>query len=327
MKSIRLLTALVAAILMGIGTPNAQAGTVFEDFINPAVSAAGGQAEVEIFFDGFANGTIYDPAGPGFVGPFSPGALDALAGSGAPNLPAPGALPTTSGFGEDTWGVARISSIKVDGATVWADVITDGKELTFMFYNSVDIQLINGPTQTIHAVDIRFDLYEDSTPDFLSGVHGRTGSSTYTTVTDGVKVLSATGDAGHFAFLADGITPASPTAEFENLFTPASTRGEGEAFFEVVNGPGGGAWDPFFDTNTITNGVRSAPGATADVRVEFSSEPNTGAPFSFILEIESSSAQASAIPMPSAVWQGLIGMSLLLGVGVMRRRRALASVE
>jgi len=177
--------------------------------------------------------------------------------------PAKGAIGS-----EDSWGVARVKSITDSaGFTIWSE-LGKNAQLTVMFYGEQDFYVkTDDNTQTADGTGLHADLYLQSKSDGAytpyDPTHGsafRTGLSTYTTVTDGEKILTTVSVPGflHSAGQAGGLA-----TEFESHFIANSTTlGGGKAYLNVT----GGTNATQFDTNGFTS--LFAPG-TADLSAEF----------------------------------------------------------
>jgi hypothetical protein len=222
--------------------------------------------------------------------------------------------------GEDSWGIAHILTITDNaGSVVWSEAAKN-QQLTIMFYGEQDYyvnQLANG-FQEIDGTGLHVDLYLQSKTDPtytayspLAGSAGRTGASSYTTVTDGTKILSTVAVGG---FIHDaGVLGGLDTAFASNF--NASSGGHGQAFLDVT----GGTMAAQFNTNSITSDF--VPGLTADLFAQFTTTVNVNPTIADWLVSSNDPVQGvfTAVPEPSTY--GLIGAGLLAGVIALRRRR------
>jgi hypothetical protein len=188
------------------------------------------------------NGAVYPSLGAAGTVVSGEAAVDAIAGQ----VPPAGGMP-----GEDSWGVAKVTTITTPaGDILWQDGDFD-LQLTALFYGEVDfyVEQIDAANQRIGGTGLSFALYEDSTVggtpyDPSPGSAARTALTAYTTVTDGTLVLSGVSVAGHIhmAGVAGGLA-----TEFESRYNTSSLTGDGDAFLQVT----GGRDAALFDTDTF----------------------------------------------------------------------------
>jgi len=310
----------VAAILAVVGfTPsaNAQLSFVYETNINPALvgtAYAGGFFSLK--YNNFDMGTQYGATANGSYGSATPATgittLNALPGQTA---------PIGSTFRpEDSWGIAKGSTIEdALGNVIWSQV---GKqqELTVMFYGSQDFFLTkDGLQQVTSSVGLHVDMYVQSTvaPGYTPynpalGSAGRTGMSSYTNVTDGTLILSTVSKAG---FLYAPGTEGGTATEFTSTFAPG-VNGKGSAYLDVV----GGTMANVFNTNSITSVFN--PALTTDLRVEFTTAPNGSPTTGDWLVRSNDPVTGFIVPVPEPSTYGLIAAGSLLGLVAFRRMKA-----
>lgn len=218
---------------------------------------------------------------------------------------------------EDSWGIARILTITdLDGNVVWSET---GKhaQLTIMFYGERDFyvnQLANG-FQEVNGTNLHVDLYLQnmSDPGYtayqpLPGSAGRTGASSYNTVTDGELVLSTVSTAGFIH--PDGTLGGSAT-EFSSVFNQTS-GGTGQTYLSVT----GGDYANQFNQNYYNSPY--IPGVTADLFAQFTTAINTSTGDWLVRSNDPVTGDFVAVPEPSTY--GLIGAALLSGIVALRRR-------
>jgi hypothetical protein len=244
---------------------------------------------------------------------------------------ATGARPTASPVPglEDTWGIARIVTITdLSGRVIWSEVGKNA-QLTVMFYGEQDFmvtQLANG-FQNIDGVGLHADLYFQSKTDPAytaynpdNGSAFRTGVDTYTTVTDGQKILTTVSTAG---FIHNAGTLGGLATEFNSTYNQTS-GGQGQAYLSVT----GGTDAAQFNTDDFLSPFGT--GATADLFAQFTTIALTGAPNSPSQAHVSDWLVSSNDPIRGSV-QGVpdAGSTVLmfsLGLGFLavayRRRRA-----
>lgn len=218
---------------------------------------------------------------------------------------------------EDSWGVARISTItNLAGDVVWSET-TKNAQLTIMFYGEKDFyvnQLANG-FQEINGVGLHVDLYYQNKAEIgysaynaFPGSAGRTGDSSYATVTDGNLILSTVSTSG---FLHDDGTLGGLATEFSSNFN-ATSGGSGQAYLSVTGGSSAAAFDQNYYTSPF------GTGQTADLFAQFTTKPNNLA--NDWLVSSNDPVTGAFVPVPEPSTYGLAGAALLSGMIALRRR-------
>lgn len=308
----------LAALLASVGlspSANAQLVLTYETTtsghaIGESFNASGGEFVIKLF--NFDMGTVYAPLAGG-VGSSVTGeaALDAL-----PQAPATGAL-----LGEDSWGIAKVEGIFDSfGGRIWSEA-GKGQELTIMFYGAKDffVQQTSASTQEIGSTGMQIDLYLQTIggPGYtaynpLLGSSGRTGFSSYTTVTDGTLILSTISTPGFI--YADGTFGGSAT-EFRSSFN-AGSGGLGETYLDVT----GGSMMNEFNTNSVSSIFNSG----ADLFAQFTTaiyrdNPSSGTDDWLVSSQDPVTGNLAAIPEPSTY--GLFAAGALVGLVALRRMK------
>ncbi|QNN24371.1 LEPR-XLL domain-containing protein [Planctomycetales bacterium ZRK34] len=243
---------------------------VFDDYIAPNLDSSikfktTGRA-METLYD-FSNGSTYEDTG-------DPANINDINNPSNIAQQAPGAMDTGTDGLEDYWGIAKVVTFYMPGyssSLTWHDGLGD-RELTIFVYNAVDFYTTSGDfyTQTSSAGMI-VDIYESDTlgddrSDFSLGSSGRTGMSSYDTITDGELVLRLQSEAGHI-----NTAPGGLETEFYTRYYPTSTgiAGAGHGYFSVI----GGAWAEAFDTDTYA--PLDSSYNTADTLFAFTTDSST----------------------------------------------------
>ena len=341
---------MLAALVACVGlTPTARAQFTmsYEDTSSGHAIGEAFKGAFKINLNNWDNGALYPTLGPtgsaigfgaGGTGTQTvPGGISTLdagqaAGStGAYSQPTVinGVAQPASNSNEDSWGIARILTITdTQGAVVWSE---SGKnaQLTIMFYGEKDfyVNQLAGGFQEIDGVGMHVDLYYQSKSDGsytqyspLAGSSGRTGASSYTTVTDGTLVLSAVSTGG---FIHDDGTLGGLATEFASNFN-ASSGGTGQMYMNVTGGTMGYAFDQ--------NGFDSpfVDGKTADLFGQFTTHVNGAPTITFDWLGSSNDPVIGGFqPVPEPSTYGLAGAALLSGMVALRRRsqkRAIVNV-
>jgi len=311
---------------------NAQVNFVYETNTNPAlIGTAYTGGFFSLKYNNFDMGTQYGATPSGTYGSPTPGngspgsggiaTLNGLAGQTAPTN-----TPANSGFAEDSWGIASVAQIEdAAGNIIWSRTGGKNQEITVMFYGSQDFFLTkDGFQQVTSSVGLHVDMYVQSTIgggftpyNPTLGSAGRTGLSSYTTVTDGTMILSTVSRAG---FLYAAGTEGGTATEFTSTFAPG-VNGKGGAYLDVT----GGSMASVFNTNSITSVFN--PALTTDLRVEFTTQPNSGpgavGPATADWLVRSNDPVTGFIvPVPEPSTYGLVAAGALLGLVAFRRMKA-----
>jgi hypothetical protein len=302
------LTALVASLGFSPAA-NAQLNFVYEVGSNPALvgqSYSGGA--ITIKYSNFDMGTVYDVA-PGSYGSSVPATgettLNGLAQTAA----------TGSINGEDSWGIAVVSSIEDgNGNTIWSPA-GKGQQLTVMFYGAKDFHLVqNGLSQEISSTGLHIDMYVQnfSDPGFTAydgtlGSTGRNSQASYDNVTDGTLVLALESTAG---FLFGAGDHGGLATEFYSRFQPG-VGGLGSSYLNVV----GGSMATNFDSNSVTSLFTSN---VADFYAEFTTATSNVPSDWLVRSHDPVSGAFLAVPEPSTY--GLMAAGALIGIVALRRR-------
>jgi PEP-CTERM motif-containing protein len=259
----------------------------------------------------------------------------------------PGAVPGgTSGavnaqvLGESGWGVFNVSNITAAqggslpfGTILWQDG-TNGEHLSGIFWNVADFQVNTGTdgfgnaTQHFFSTgtgaagfvgnptDIQATVYLRSTNGSLGTPADRTGTNTFTGISDG----AGTSDFLDLHFVP-GASGTVPAAELATFLTPANVNsqfGGGTGFADVV----GGNFAQVLNKDRLTTNI----GTPADLALTFDTLPagnpscngTPAAPCS-PWTVDFNDPVRGFVPEPSAVI--LLGASLLGLVALRGRRR------
>jgi len=277
---------------------------------------------------GHTQGIQYN-AGIAFPGVVGEGALDNPALVATPCLGRQ-FVETLPGSGqwkwEDTWSIATVSSIvnEVDNKTFWerSDFNT---ELTMLIYGGVDVEAVAYPGLTTTSSNfIKAVVYEDDDVSDLDGTlrfnpnlgaGGRTGPMTYTSVTDGTKILELVAP----NYNTGSVTGAPMTVAQNNAVFGNFVSGTGSAYFNVQDVDGNpadnGRDELQFDTDGITFGL--PPGVTTDFLASWTVNPPTNG--DFIARINDPIQGNAQIPEPMtmlAVFGSMVGLG-----GYVRKRK------
>ena len=242
----------------------------------------------------------------GYMGPLKFKFTDFSDGATAPFLvPGYGHADTV----EDAFGIFKVSTINADdfaSTLLWFDG-KNGEELTGMYYNIDDDlrDLVGFGGLNIQSVGGQLDIYLDSTPDFNAalGPAGRTGTSTFPTVTDGTPFLNLVMVPG--VKYGDFI-PANDYIVYNNDFNGTTTpfSGGGLFFADVT----GGSWSSTFDSNAICMTDDSGVNHCTDFLGQFDTTTVGAGPW---LVKSEDPVSGTAIPEPATMFllgSGLVGM-------------------
>lgn len=284
----------------------------------------------------FDNGTLYPSLGaPGTAAGFGVNgtgtqtvaggistlnSLQTAGATGAQSQPTTinGVNQPASSSPEDSWGIARIISITdLDGGVVWSETFKN-QQLTTMFYGAKDFyvsQLASG-FQQIDSVGLHVDLYLQNKTDPLYtaynpflGSAGRLGPDSYTTVTDGMKILTTVSTGG---FINSNGTLGGLATEFSSVYNNTS-GGTGQTYLSVT----GGSQAAMFDSNFFSSPF--VPNVTADLLAQFTTVINTSTADWLVRSNDPVTGRFTPVPEPSTY--GLAAVAALTGIVALRRRR------
>ncbi len=307
----------LAALVAFVGlSPSAMAQLNLVYETGPLTGQAYSGGAFTIKYNNFDMGTVYNVA-PGS----SHGTEDTTTGTAALNntvlVPQTGA--TGSIGAEDSWGVARVTSIEDGfGQTIWSQA-GKNQEVTIMFYGAQDFNLVqNGLSQEISSYGLRIDMYLQNigAPGYTAydptqGSSGRTGVSSYNTVTDGTLLLSTVSTPG---FLYAAGDHGGTATEFSSEFRPG-IGGLGSTYLNVI----GGSMATNFNSNSVTSVFD--PTLRADLFAQFTTDVYTqqGATDNWLVSSDDPvKGRFLAVPEPSTY--GLMAAGALVGIVALRRR-------
>ncbi len=208
---------------------------------------------------------------------------------------------------EDAYSILRITSI-----TGFYDAATADYELTAFFYglDHIAVQEVGG-TQFHYGWGGIVDVYMHpptsygQDPSSVPAVTGRTGNATFPPITDGTLVLRLVG--------APMGTIGSTPYTYYGFATAMSVYSE--MLFDVV----GGAWAPYFDTNTQYNGADISFSFSSTSQPDFSDgDPDDESTWNWTIKDGGATGSGDMVPEPSSLV--LLGIGLV-GLGVVRRRK------
>ena len=236
--------------------------------------------------------------------------------------------PAQFGIGsEDTWGVARLPVITVDGAPFFQGG-DNGEYLTAIFYGLADQvvareTVFGGAEETqTFSVGGQLDIYLDTVDNFDSspGPQARTALDQYPGATDGSLFLSLA-----FTPVAN---PVVATSTLAGSFNSGSVAGSSVAYLDVI----GGSAASFFDTNEELDLAGNFHDFTINVGFQCSAasvgvdcDPTNSDPSLFSVLITGDlvgAVNAAQVPVPASL--GLVATAFGLFAARRRRRRAKA---
>ncbi len=251
--------------------------------------------------DYFAWGRTYDPLTgvPQNLNPYDSSSTQTL-------LPGTYKLPDGT---EDAFGITQIQKISNPAGTITYWEKSASQELTVFFHGADDVYLGAKDPITLQSAllsdGFTVEMWLDTPPDYnpTLGTGGRTGVSTYTTVSgagEGIMVLKLQGHTQYLDYWAG--TKNQPYTLQETGY-PDSGQFDGAILFDVV----GGTWASFYDTNTIVPGRDSM---NADFNFSFSTTTSPGV--ADWLVGDTSNAFGDVVPEPATMvlfGSGLIGLA------------------
>lgn len=327
MKNVLLTSPKAAALLAGCAlalSPLAKAQVTFsyEDTVSGHALGSSFTGPFRINLQLFDNGSLYPSLG-------SPGMAAGYGENGTGTQSVAGGVSTLNGLqtagptggaaGEDSWGIGRVISITdLAGSVVWSEAQKNA-QITLMFHGEQDFyvnQLANG-FQEIDGKGLMADWYYQSKTDPmytqynpLLGSAGRMGADAYSTVTDGVKFLSTSSQAGFIH--PDGTLGGSAT-EFASIFN-VNSGGTGQTYLSVTGGTMASVFDQNYFASPFING------ATADMFAQFTTVLNSDPQVADWLVRGNDPVTGNLVPVPEPSTYGLIGAGALLGLVALRRR-------
>lgn len=260
-----------------------------------AISLGTYQGPVTMKFRGWDTGVLYNVADGVYSGA---GTLNGLTQTPPPN----------SFFGEDSWGVAQLTTIVgSNNQVLWDYAIPNTPQITALFFGEQDTYLNQTTTagvvsQQIHGVGFKIAFFEDpavTAPNVSNppagGTASRTGEAVFTGMTNGncIWTLNST----------PGFNVLFPTDEFFSTFFPFGSG------FGNLNSTGG----MYANTGTINlAGGGSLTGTQNDMftgnptwRIDFTGQSSSGG----FLVLADDPIDTSVIPEPVTM------AGLLLGIG------------
>jgi len=279
-------------------------------------------------------GSVAPPAG-GTTGVID---LTQPANSGLNNLSAPGAVGN-----EDTWAVARVSSIQVNGVTVWAAGTFNNPgnsftgraagEITAFVYGEHDtaIRLTDegGGNTQLEAIGggLQLALYYDDTPDYYNGLlqpgpGQRTGFTTFTNVTDGQLILTGRSTPGLASPVNGGPAPEFVSTTLINSSGQVAS-GHGGAYGNwTANDSGVGAFNNAFFQDTSPPFASDTPAHQFELRFDTSPQPALPTGWTASSNDPLITALPAGVPLPSSASAGAFLCALAAVAKFGRRRMA-----
>lgn len=261
--------------------------------------------------------------------------LDSLAGPVEFKFAGFSTEQNTMAADETTWSVGNVTSITNGFNNLWVEG-QDGDHLTFMLYGVADLSIVpvstggfkiynNGASAAPGDGKIHIDIWLDNGPlsaaSVAAGPSGRTGYSSYNTLTDGNLWLSME--------LIPGIVIDDPTTAVDEgaettLFQNASAEtspatGNGSFYASITGGTAAGKFN--------TDGFTTLLGTSADMLGQFDFKPALTSPGcaggavtpACWENVLNDPVQGFAIPTPAPIM--LLGLGALVGGLAARQRR------
>lgn len=336
MRKGRVLMAACAAAI-GMGAMSAQAITI-EELLGTTYG------HVTFNYQNYDMGTVYAGVAPGSYD------LTAPANAGLNSLSAPGGVG-----GEDSWAIATISSIQVNGITAWTPFSghvnsaflggVDGTgvgEITGMVFgekdHAVSITPVGGDVNlNAKGSGLEFAFAFDATPDFLTGGLTRDwatrGSLTsFPGVLDPAGVIDDgtvifTGKAKPGIITGDALTDFVSNVNLDGTTLIAKT-GSGDAIgdFTTVSGGLTGSLNNWFAQDSVPPfAVGTPPDHEWELHFTVNGPPNKSTVENGAQWIAGSNdpLKTAYVPSPTAAASGLVMLGALAAAQIRRRRQSL----
>lgn len=246
---------------------------------------------------------------------------------GTTSQPLPNATITAPDGTEDTYGIARINTIKdTTTATTTFDRTTASTQLTAFFYGFDDIYIKDTsltplqPSTALLSTGGHLVIYQDTLKDYDPATPPDADTDRYDITAgegDGMNKIT------HGTVVLDLVPTAlqfDATHDFtmHESFSFSTFIGTGDMYLDVV----GGDWASLYDTNSIVTGDSVNP--LADIRLGFSSEP--AIPTSpgelsrnwLVQGTGQGQTTSNVVPEPMSMLMVMMGV---MGVGLTQRKR------